>query len=408
MAANGSRNHLVLALGQKGFGEAILGLRLVSDLRNAGEDVVFLAHDSNAILLDKVPNQITFSTEAAPLLPLYIDSCIQDHKPSSIILSDYLTTTFFFNQPETLKSYGLPIIAIDTWDSGSTPHDIDVFVNLSRAVNTWPDMVKSIYPVPFLTSKSRPGVYQCLPERVELSRKVRHHLRRTLGLSDKSKAVLFCTAAWQQSHYESDVGMRMAATLPQRVADLILAQGEDVNLIHIGPKKYDLKTRLDGRYHWLPPLAPGRFDKIVASVDLVLTANISATTIAKAMVCQVPVLVLQNSVLAHTVQEAEAAMPAPPSEQLREWLDQALPIFPFSLWPVGYRRFLEPIMRDNPYVSALDVVELLDEKQVESALHALLFETAAREEQIHRQSDYLSYVRSMPSGTEAIQSALAS
>src|SRR5262245_55701137 len=105
------KNHLLLALSQQGLGEAILGLRLASSLERAGNGVFFLAHDSNATLLSGVPH-LTFGSHVSQLLPIYLMNCLTDIRASSIILSDYFTTTVFFNQfglaPDTLTAFWLP------------------------------------------------------------------------------------------------------------------------------------------------------------------------------------------------------------------------------------------------------------------------------------------------------------
>jgi hypothetical protein len=394
----------MLALGRKGLGEASLGLRLACDLRNAGDRVFFLGHESNARLFEGFPH-LTFGSHASPLMPLYIANCLSSFHASSIILADYFTTTIFFQaaglNPDVLATFGVPVFGIDTWDSSKTPEKIDLFGSDCQDVALLPK-VKSICPVPFLAPHTTSGCYVSLPEKVLMTKKTRRHLRHALALNDTVKAVLFCTAEWQHSYYDSEAGRRMASSLPMLIAEYLAEMGEDVHLVHLGPRCYDLKELMNGRYHWLPPLAPEQFGNLVASMDLLLTANISASTIAKAMVCEVPTIVLQNSIAAGCWEEAVAAMPSSPSPALAKWLKEATPVFPFALWPLGYHRFVAPLLRDNPYVDAVEVVEFLDEPGVKNALSSLLFNTAARQEQIHRQTRYLAEVRSLPTGAQII------
>jgi hypothetical protein len=406
MRMSDQKKHLMLALSRQGFGEAILGLRVASELKKRGDDVHVLAHDSNAILLRNGLPHLLFASHACAFFKLYLDMCIAEFKPDSILLADYFTTALFFEQaklsPAILKDLDIPIVAIDTWNSSRLPRPIDVFTNTQRPVALWEDNVVPIYPVPFLAPEEAAGVYQSLPEPVLLGRKSRQHLRSSLGVGEQEKAVLFCTAEWQHANYESVEAIRIARWLPALVADYVRRLGRDVHLIHVGPQAYDLKEMLQGKYHWLPPLPPTRFDALVASMDLLFSANISATTIAKAMVSQVPILVLHNSVSAQTPEEVIAAIPGPPSPFMKQWMKNTLPIFPFALWPLGYHKFLAPLLERNPYLDALDLAEVLDESLVQGRLSALLFDTSAREEQIHRQAAYLSAVRSLPNGPDVI------
>jgi hypothetical protein len=409
MAINGTRNHIILAPNRKGLGEAILGVRLAYDLQSAGEGVFFLSHESNSKLVQDFPHLI-FGSHASPLIPLYIENCIKECRASSLILSDYFTTGIFFDaarlDPRILTSFNIPVFAIDTWDSGKSPGRIDVFCDSAQPVITWPNQVTSLCPVPFLSPHSTNGAYRSLPERPQLTVRSRNDLRCSLGLEETSRTVLFCTAEWQHMQYESDAAIRLSAMLPTLIADYLSALGSSVHLVHVGPQPYNLKQQLNGHYHWLPPLKPKDFDELLASMDLVLSANISATTIAKAMVCCVPVLVLQNSVSGASREEVEAARGQAFSSRLEHWLDEVIPLFPFALWPVGYYRFLAPLLHDNPYVRAVRVAEVLDEHGVENALAGLLFNQVTREEQIHRQTMYLSQVQSLPTGAQVIQAAL--
>jgi hypothetical protein len=407
------KKHLLLALGLKGLGEAALGIRLATELRAAGDEVFCLAHQSNARLLEGTLPHTTFGTAAAPLFSIYLNSCVAGFKPSSIILSDYFTTTLFFElyglDPSILTSLGIPIFAIDTWDSAKASSTIDVLMNDYRTVALWPGKVKSICPVPFLAPHNKSGFYGSLPEKVSITSKIRRHLRHALGIGDAARGVLFCTGAWQHPNYDShsDSARRCAASLPLLIGEYISRLGPDVHLVHVGPQRYKLEEQLNNRYHWLPSLPPIDFDQLVAGMDLFLSMNISATTIAKAMVFNVPTLVIQNSVSAGTREEAEAAMPCPPSPALLKWLDRSLPLFPFVLWPIGYYRYLKPILQDNPYVAVLDVAELLHEDRIHALLSSLLFNQAARDEQAHRQAHYLSHVRSLPTGAQLVQACLA-
>ncbi len=409
MASNGTRNHVILALNRKGLGEAILGLRLACDLRHAGDGVFFLSHESNAKLVQEFPH-LTFGSHASPLVPLYVENSLNEFQASSIILSDYFTTGIFFDaarlDPQILTSFGVPVFAIDTWDSSKSPEQIDVFSDSAQPVITWPRQVKSICPVPFLSPHTTNGAYRSLPEKIPITARTRQDLRHSLGLGDTARVVLFCTAEWQHLQYESEAAIRLAAMLPVLVADYLATMGSSVHLVHVGPQPYSMKEQLDGRYHWVPPLGPRHFDELLASMDLLLSANISATTIAKAMMCRVPVLVLQNSVSAASREEAQSASGHAFSPRLKRWLDEVLPLFPFALWPVGYYRFLAPLLRDNPYVGAVEVAEILDENRTQNELAALLFDKAAREEQLDRQAVYLGQVQSLPTGAQIIQAAL--
>jgi hypothetical protein len=91
---------------------------------------------------------------------------------------------------------------------------------------------------------------------------------------------------------------------------------------------------------------------------------------------------------------------------LAQWLDRAVPIFPFALWPLGFHRFLQPLLLDNPYVTAVEVVEILQQERLESVLSSLLFNRGTRENQLSHQAAYLDQVRALPTGAQIIRTSL--
>ena len=87
------------------------------------------------------------------------------------------------------------------------------------------------------------------------------------------------------------------------------------------------------------------------------------------------------------------------------WLREWAPVYEFYMWPVGYFRFLQPLLRSNPYLSAISVVELLDRRGLVDALERLLFDERERARSVDRQASYVEGVRGLPSVEELILAA---
>jgi hypothetical protein len=417
VGSSSKNRHLVLAINPEGLGEAMLGLTLARELQNAGGEIFFLAHRANARLLEVNFPCFTFDSLASVFLQFYLQSCAKDFQPSSIVLADYIATRRYFatlGLPSSIvTSLGLPIFAIDTWNSACSSEDMDLFIStFDRSDPLWPTVVP-ICPVPFLAPDGAGRFYRSLPDCADVNQAARQQLRADLGVGEQDRIVIFCTAEWQhledssrrrgmRSSYEREWsdGRRLATSLPSLLADYLSRIGPTVHLLHVGPHAYDLSECMSGHYHWMPPQPERQFQCLLAAADLLVSANISATTITTAMVLGVPTLVLQNTILARTPEELKEAMGYPLSARLKKWLDKAVPLFPFAMWPLGCRQFLAPRLRHNPYLDALDTVELTDERRVEHALSLLLYDTTAREEQAHRRAIYFSRVRALPTGAE--------
>ncbi len=406
------KKHLFLALAKAGWGETILGLRIASELHAAGDVVHFMAHSSVGSLLHDVPFSVhEVPDHIGPLTKLYIEELLSSQAISSLILSDFCTTDLFFRlmgmSGEFLCDYGVPVIAMDIWDSQESGNEIDLFLEEVLPVPTWiARTALRLLPSPIVRPSNRRGVYSCLPAATTVPNRVREHIRADIGLTPADRAILFSTARWQQAAYTNEHALRLAAKLPLLLSHFVRRLGASTHLIHVGPAQYPLREVLGHRYHWIPSLPARQFDLLVGSMDLLVSANISATSIGKAITSGVPAVVLQNSIKAASLEETVASMPRRPSPDLVQWLREALPVYPFSLWPLGYRKYLEPVLADNPYTSCVQVCEILDEEHVLETCTGVLFDKALKSACVTRQAEYVERVNRLPKASDIVHDYL--
>jgi hypothetical protein len=144
----------------------------------------------------------------------------------------------------------------------------------------------------------------------------------------------------------------------------------------------------------------------MAASDLLLSANISATTIAWAMQLRVPVVVLRNSQMLKRLEDVERVASATLSKNVQDLVQKGLPIYPFSLWPLGYYDFLRPLLADNSYCQTFEAIEIVDEQAFITTCDKLLNDRPAREAMLQRQMHYVKQVGELPSAAEVIDGFL--
>jgi hypothetical protein len=79
---------------------------------------------------------------------------------------------------------------------------------------------------------------------------------------------------------------------------------------------------------------------------------------------------------------------------------------PFVAWPLGFRRYLVPVLDRNPYLNAVRSVELCAGSELLSAVGQLLFDPAAREQLRLHQAEYAESVRQLPSPSQLVPEIL--
>lgn len=402
---------LFLALSTRGFGETILGVRLAAQLRDEGHTATFLVHEAAApVVSDAAFRHTAIPDHALRLLPLFLRAAIAADRPDAIVLSDYFTSTLAFEKCGMtvggLRALGLPIAAIDTWDLDRSGTDVDLY---GKVIRRFPDerdaIAARVLPAPIAAPDPARPVYSSLPVLPRVTPKIRRHVRRDLGVSETDTLVLLCTASWQSGRFANADAARVGRLLPGLLAEYVETLGPRATLVHIGPARFKFRT---AGYTWLPPMRPERFAPLIAAADLLLAPNVSASTIAAALVLNVPVLLLPNSLRAASLDDAPRSSIEGVTAEIRRRLRAIFPVFPFSMWPLGYDQFLRPVLTDNPYGRAVATAEVFDAARVCETMRALVFDPATREERLAAQAAYVRLVSSLPSGASLLTAGLSS
>jgi hypothetical protein len=413
------RDYLLVAVHNRSWGRTEMAIRVAAELCAAGDVPHFLIHSSLIPLLqDTGFDYLPVSDEMSVLVRLALDSQVRELEPAIIVYFDYLNTCnhllqLGISEPEFLLAYDCPVASLDTWDSERTGYQFDLFGTSEGSlvlgdaqprIEQFASIPLRLIPVPIAPCDGKPGKFGCLPN---LSPDLdRAWWRGQLGMSDRDQVILFCTSDWQEVRSSNESGRHVSRLLPQLVAEYIRQLGPRVHLVHVGPKSYPLGGILGDHYHWHSPVGRSEFERLVAGSDLVLSPNVSATIIAWAIQFNVPVVVLTNSQMLRTLEEAETVAGGKLSKLVREPLHDALPVYPFALWPLGYYHFLRPLLAENAYCSAFDTMELVNERAVVSACDRLLNDPSARDEMASRQLSYVGQVRQLPTASDLLHGFL--
>lgn len=397
-----------------------MALRVAQDLRAAGDEVFLLIHDALRPIFQAAGFSFDYVVDHLDgLVRLMLDTCMRRLKPTTVIYFDYFNTANYLHyrgisDTSFLLEYDSAVMSLDTWDYQSTGHRIDlyggtegslIYGDIAQRLEEFERIDHRLIPVPMAPGDQRPGKFACLPTLTVPS--TASNWRSRLCIPDRDRLVLFCTAPWQQHADGPADRKRLADVLPALIGEYFRQLGPDVHLVHVGPEPYPLVSSLGENYHWLAPLGHTAFNELLRCTDLFLSANISATTITRAFHLRVPVLVLENSRPLNTIDDAHAVFGGRLTPRAESLLKDALPIYAFSLWPLGYHEFLHPLLENNPYCEALDRVELLDEAVVLARCRLLLDDADARQAMADRQEGYLKQVAALPSAADVVHGFLA-
>ena len=396
-------NLMFFALSTAGYGETVIGLSLARQLEPLGVRSHFVISPVSEQVLRR--SGVPFTTvepRMGRLVRLLVDEDVRQFKPDAIVLADYYTYTGVFRERFGLDSwfieeYGVPILPIDIWEWDKTSCAVDMFEEDRPTDKKILDMDVFLRPVP-LAHPDREG--RAYPFRLwegteRVTRRTKRHLYETFGLGSRDRLVLLTIAPWQhmaEDKYLSSIGTHVLRGVPRLLAHYLAQLPDTTHFLIIGEVPPELAALPGSRVHALPPCSPARFTTMLGASDLVLSLNIGATTLGRAVLSDIPAVVLTNGFAvpdAVAIGEVEAKLGGLTSG-VRSWLGDMLPLHQMRMWPLGFWEFLEPILSGNPYTGAFTDLELLDEPAVVQGLERALYDPATRDRLAAGRAQYLS------------------
>lgn len=407
-----ARRHLFLAATSGALGELNLAREIARALVERGDDAVFLAPASVGFLFEGTPLRHASVDAMLPLLAQALPRAIQRERADSLVLVDatsvFLTLeTVWASEPDFFLRLPLPVVALDVWDLPETDLRWDFGTDALPISPRALDIGRRLVPVPFARLRPDRFRYNALPPPAPVMASTRSEVRRELGLSDRDRLVLLLSSRWQtpeMQHWKHH--RRLARHLPALALAALAELGPQVHVGHVGPQAFEGAEVLSDRYHWIAQMPPERFQALLGSADLLLTFNTSATSTLSALSLGVPLVLAINSRQGRTAEEVVASLAAAPSDPVRRWLEQVVPLYPFRVWPLGLYGLLSRVLEANPFAEAVRTVEVLDWPALIGACRDALFDDAARERMRERQDAYCRRVRTLPGGADVLLAQL--
>ncbi len=334
------KRHLFVAVMRTAFGEVLQARRLADALVADGDHVSFVAPaEVQAALAGGPFRRGVIESLGAPLLDELLPQLAASERCDSVCLVDLAAVVLVFGQLglplASLREIPARVVALDLWSLAETDRVFD-FGAIRQVIPEDALAIPQLVPVPFARPEARGG-YNAWPSNRALAPADRAEVRRRHGLAADERVLVLATAAWQAPERALDDAMRASA---QAVPPILLARAAraGATVVHVGPAAWQTPGP---RYRHLPQLPPSEFQAVVAAADALVTANLSATTIATALAAEVPVIAVTCD-------------------------GPTIP--PFRVWPLGMTHLLGQLLADNPLLSCVRVVDLFDEDAFVAAL----------------------------------------
>ncbi|WP_405816052.1 DUF6365 family protein [Streptomyces sp. NBC_01390] len=414
---------LNFALSTAAYGDTLIGLSFTDQIRQPGIEQHFVVSEAAVPLVSSRGYDYTvLKAHGTRSAEKQIDDCIRRFRPDAMVLADYLNywgtlIRQYDTDPWFIDRYGLPLLPIDIWEWENTPFRFDVCGRdyereISKRIL---GMEAHLRPVP--VGHLTPGPSgRGLPYRImdpeplpDVAKRLR--LRADLGLASGDRLVMIPVSAWQQPDENTPGATDMMRRLADRVPDLLVhylgrlpATTRFVFVGHVPPAFRKLPPE---QVRVLPLCPPDEYRDLLAVSDLVLSLSLTALTMVRAVLMDIPSLVITNRfrVAGPADIEKVSAELGGLTDTARSWLTETAPIAPFRQWPKGLYDFVQRLFDGNDYLDTLGHGELMDEENTVARLTELLYDPSAQQRLAGARSAYLDRLAALPPTLEVFAEA---
>ncbi|MER7013285.1 DUF6365 family protein [Saccharopolyspora sp. NPDC000359] len=398
---------LVVAPVEREHHETAIGVALAGQLRSAGIESHFVVDRYNEaqVRAAGLPCTLIDSTLGGSVREV-IAEVARQVRPTAVVLSDYVAHWLTFSygygiDPWFVEDLGVPVIPIDLYELPDSGFEAEIMGRVVRIDDHLLRMPAHLRPVPTAhPDASGPAFpYRAAPTARPLSSAERAEVRAQHGIGADDPVLVVPTLEPQRTMADRAKGIvgELANRVPDLVVRYLRALPERTHLLMAGPRFDAFDALPPDRTHVVTDGSP---ELLVAAADAVWSFYFPAAGLEHALFAGVPGMLSLNGLRP----DAHAGL----TPAVREWLAGfAAPVPPFTLWPWGWVRLLEPVLRDNPFTSVFTTAELFDEEAVVGGLTALLHDRDTREAASQAQAAYLSEMDRLPGTADVVRAALA-
>ena len=390
------------------YGELLIAVMFAKRIIKSGYHPYFFIPSNHAEILkkEKIPYTLLFHGMGKINRILFQDYVLK-YKPGLVILSDFLNYNFceehYGLTYEDLKLFDCPIGTFDNFDWTCQKRDMDTYgFRAAKVSNVNIDKYGfKIIPCPIANPLNKACgdkyYYSLMQNVIPYMEKSKKQVQEELGIEKDRPVVLITSAMWQET-YKMYPHVKSFVEATDGVFNrLLIFLSKYAQVIQVGGKKNVSLSNI----RYISRLAPSMFDRYAMACDLFLTRNITSTTLAKLTLSGVPTMVLSNSLRFKKGEVIEPGFPLNP--QIMKALRSMDMCYPYRMFPVGWYRFLEPMLQDNPYIDVMENAEIFDEDDVRFKIIEILKNQTVRDGFAERAKKYRDIVASLDSPAEILR-----
>lgn len=402
---------MVIALGMLSNGEITIAMEVLSRVKNKNTDICFVLHEkmSRQVLANGF-NVVLINSRSHLENRERFKKAVEKFKPDLLLCADVFTMDFSATWSgidlEMLKSTGIPVGTFDEYEWESTQFIQDYSgkpAKMKGELITNSDFLIRPCPVNRPEQLNIKNIVNCslfdIDNLLDTYKKdivKKTDWRESLRIPKESKVIMIVNSTWEYVEVgRSFESSRLMEWMPRIINNYLMELNKPLTILHVGGKKWSFtdQNRID--YRHFVNVDPCNYNRMINCADLFLSTNLISVTLSRAALCGIPVVLFQNDkyVDFNKLSTVVSKMP----DWYQQMAGEVKAVAPFKIFPWGWYRFLEPVMKDNTYGDIFDRAPVFQPKKCMDILHRSLFDEEHLNEIRTKRDKYIALLDSLAS-----------
>lgn len=401
---------LIIAISEISAGELNIAYEFIKRLdKNIFKlGLIFNKKYQHLVPMDENINLLMISSEESNVFNRNkIISYFNEFSVDYFILSDPFTIEYSYPWSgirfKDVKKYNVPIIALDEYDYTNAGYSLDYYGGL---VQRLPNLVEQcdyvIKDCPINHGEDNEREYHfSLYNGFKSEKYNKCELRLKYHFKEEQKIIFYVDSSWENINAHNIGALtKLTNQKPFLLQNYIRDIGEEITIIHIGNKKWDVIVNEKLNYIYYENVPEKIFNELLQLSDIFFTFNIVSITLSKAVYMEIPSIVFTNDKILNFSNLQRKLLQLP--DWYREIANDIKMVYPFKASSFGWNKFLSCVLCGNPYLETFIMVQAFKYDEVIKRINNLLFNEQEIRSIVEKCKQYKESLKSLKTPNEIL------
>lgn len=408
---------LVVALGMLSNGEITIAIEVLRRISKQDAKICFVIHEkmSKAVLANGFQAVLLKSDSIEENLT-YFRETVKTFQPDFFLCADVFTMDFSATWSgisfDELKAFGIPIGTFDEYEWEST-HFLQDFAGVPMRMKseliTKSDFLIRPYPVNRPETTENKKIINCslLDIDSELEAYKRNIARKTewkthMEIKEDSKVVLIVNSPWEYVEVGRSLeSVRLLEWIPKIIQQYLSTLKIPITVLHVGGRKWTGTEELQLDYKHFSNVPSEEYNRMIHCADLFCGTNMISVTLSRAILCGIPTVLFQNDKVID-FERLEVILDRMPAWYV-QMAKEVKKVMPFKVFPWGWYRFLEPVMRNNKYEELFDIAPVFKPQKCMEVIRRSLLDEEHKKMVAGNLDEYIQQLKQLEPSSKILE-----